>query len=67
VILVFGVHWSADHVGSITTLVAAFVATVGVGPQVTAVVAPDGSRRPRQSLYARGRNVALTAVFDHPN
>ncbi|MDN3356098.1 hypothetical protein [Actinomadura sp. DC4] len=51
VVLVFGVHWSADQVGSITALVAAFVAIVGVRPQVTARVAPDGSLVPRQSLF----------------
>jgi hypothetical protein len=49
--LVFGLHWSADQVGSITAVVTAVVAIWGVRPQVTPVVAADGSRVPRQKLF----------------
>lgn len=51
VVLVFGVHWSADQVGAITALITAAVAIVGVRPQVTARVAADGTMVPRQSLF----------------
>jgi hypothetical protein len=50
VVLVFGVHWSADQVGSITAFVTALVAIWGVRPQVTAVVGPDGQRVPRRGF-----------------
>lgn len=46
----FGFHLGADKVTAIMAVIAAFVAFIGVRPQVTAVVAPDGSRVPRQSL-----------------
>jgi uncharacterized membrane protein len=51
--LVFGLNWSADQVGSILAVVTAFVAIFGVRPQVTASVAADGSRVPRQRLYGK--------------
>jgi hypothetical protein len=51
VVLVFGVHWSADQVGSITALVTAFVAIVAVRPQVTARVDANGHRVPRKGLF----------------
>lgn len=51
VVLVFGVHWSADQVGAVTALVTAFVAVFGVRPQVTAVIAPDGTRVPKRGLF----------------
>ena len=50
VVLVFGVHWSADQVGAITAFVTALVAIWGVRPQVTAVVGPDGQRVPRRGF-----------------
>lgn len=51
--LVFGLHWSADQVGSVLAVVTAFVAIWGVRPQTSAVVGQDGSRRPRVTLYGR--------------
>jgi hypothetical protein len=50
VVLVFGVHLSADQVGAITALVTAGIAIVGVRPQVVARVAPDGSLVPRRGM-----------------
>ena len=49
--LVFGLHWSADQVGSIAALVTAFVAIFAVRPQVTARVAHDGTLVPRRGMF----------------
>ena len=50
-VLVLGVHVSADAVGSVVAIVTAVVAIWGVRPQVTARVASDGTLVPRQSLF----------------
>lgn len=42
--LAFGLDWSADQVAMIMAFVAAAVALFGVRPQVTAIVAKDGTR-----------------------
>lgn len=49
--LAFGLDWSQGQVAVVMASVAAFVALFGVRPQVTAVVAHDGSRVPRQGLF----------------
>lgn len=45
--LAFGLDWSADQVTMFMACVAAGVALFGVRPQVTAPVAPDGTRVPK--------------------
>lgn len=42
--LAFGLDWSADQVAMVMAFVAAAVALFGVRPQVTAIVAKDGTR-----------------------
>lgn len=50
-VLVLGLHVSADAVGSLVAIVSTVVAIWGVRPKVAAVVAHDGSRVPRQSVF----------------
>jgi hypothetical protein len=49
--LAFGLDWSQGQVAVAMAAAAALVALLGVRPQVTAVVAHDGSRVPRQRLF----------------
>lgn len=49
--LVFGLPWSADKVGAVLAAVTAFVAIWGVRPQVTPILARDGSKVPKESLF----------------
>lgn len=51
--LAFGYDWPQDKITMVMAGIAALVALLGVHPQVTAVVAPDGSRVPRQTLASR--------------
>lgn len=51
--LAFGLDWSADQVTMVMAFVAAGVGLFGVRPHVTAVVADDWSRVPREVPYRR--------------
>lgn len=51
--LAFGLDWTADQVTMVMAFVAAGVAVFGVRPQVTAPIAPDGSRVPKTTVARR--------------
>lgn len=51
--LAFGLGWTADQVTMVMAVVAAGAALFGVRPNVTALVAPDYSRVPRELPYRR--------------
>jgi uncharacterized membrane protein len=48
--LAFGLNWTPEQVGMLMAFAASLVALFGVHPNVTAVVAPDGSRVPKTPL-----------------
>lgn len=51
VALAFCAHWSQGSILAFMAVVNGALAFFGVRPQVTASVAPGGSRVPRQSLF----------------
>jgi formate hydrogenlyase subunit 3/multisubunit Na+/H+ antiporter MnhD subunit len=49
----FGFHLSADKTTALMAVIAAFLAFRGVRPQVTPVIAADGTRNPKRAMYRR--------------